>query len=82
MDSTKEYYTTEEAATFLGLSHSTVRWHIHKGHVTPIPHDKIPPEVRRFLRKNAPLFMQKELTRFASEKRAVGKPAKNSSKNR
>lgn len=84
MDSTnklqQDYYTTEEAAIFLGLTHGTTRWHIYEGHLTPVPYNEIPQEMRRFLRKNAPIFTRQELDRFVDEKKVVGKPAKNSSK--
>lgn len=72
----QQYYTTQEAATFLGLSYHALRWHIHERNLSPIPHNQLPDEVRKYHREQDNLFARGELERFAREKRKVGRPAK------
>lgn len=58
----KPYYSTADAAEYLGIKVPSVKYHVRKGHLVPI------------MMGHSWLFMKDELDRFASIPRKTGRP--------
>lgn len=71
-------YTTNEAGAFLKRPPRTLKTYVGRGRLSPFPHDQLPEELRRVVRKGDHIFSEEELRRFKNAPRKTrsdaGKP--------